>query len=208
MKCIWYIISYSAMQFAFWASLYNRIWEGEKKKKCFTKDSATTAASEKGLLGHGANMSASCHQRWRQWSATLAPPLMARKVRRQPSAGVQDPADVADILQLPPQLPACTPGPGYLSFWVYWALSDALLPLRSDAPQAKLIQLEPLLCPPMSVHAPAPIQPTALHPMDAKIWHKTLKEELHHADGAPMEHIWYTSTDQRATEGHDKQHAF
>lgn len=36
MKCIWHIISYSAMQFAFWASLHNRIREGEKiKKKVF-----------------------------------------------------------------------------------------------------------------------------------------------------------------------------
>lgn len=67
MKCIWYIISYSAMQFAFWASLYNRIWEGEKKKKCFTKDSATTAASEKRLLG-------AWHQLWSSVTERIRPP--------------------------------------------------------------------------------------------------------------------------------------
>lgn len=145
-----------------------------------------------------ANASVSCHQRWHQRSAKLAPPLMARKLRRQCSAGVQDLADVADILQLPPQLPACTPGPAVLSFCVSWALSDILLQLGSDAPQAKLIQLEPLLYPPKSVHAPAPTQLMALRPMDAKIWHKTVKEELYYTDGAPVEQIWLLPTDQRA----------
>lgn len=33
MKCIWHFISYSTMQFAFWASLHNRIRVGPKKKK-------------------------------------------------------------------------------------------------------------------------------------------------------------------------------
>lgn len=42
------------------------------------------------------------------------------------------------------------------------------------------------------------------NPMDAKIWPKTLKEELHHT--APGELICLPPTDQQAVDGHNKQH--
>lgn len=68
MKCIWHIISYSAMQFAFWASLSNRMerkWENNK-----AEDNASTAASVKWLLAVWHWLRSSATEVWANTPAT------------------------------------------------------------------------------------------------------------------------------------------
>ncbi len=63
MKCIWHFISYSAMQFAFWPSLYNRI--RERGRECFIEGNLNSAVENIfKMTGHFT------HLNWLHCSAT------------------------------------------------------------------------------------------------------------------------------------------